>query len=180
MRASRGQLKTLFVIGVVCIAIGLIGAYRSSRPNYTAQAFVRVSLPPDSIGLLNPSVNPHSVELFITTQEHIIRSPMILDRVLQDPNMRNRVAQITDEESHLSEHLGHRLKVDRPGNGELLRLELDTKDPKHITLSQAIVNAVAQEYLNLRAQERHTHLEREERQQEPGEIKLEDMRPDVY
>lgn len=156
-RESTGTFKAEFVLNVLrkwrklVVPLGLVLAalmgaalYVTHEPVYEASAWLRIKERTPFVVVQSQDYS----ESFSETQIQLIRNPLVLGSVVALPEISEFLGEGTDEAK--MRWLVKELEVRPVGSSELVKVSLETTNPKH---SAQIVNAVVDAYLQLQNQD---------------------------
>lgn len=156
-RESSGTFKAEFVLNVLrkwrklIVPLGLILAALMAaavcvthESTYEASAWLRIKETTPFVVVQSRDDS----QTFSETQIQLIRSPLVLGAVVDQPEISRMLGEGTDEAK--MRWLVKHVEVRPVGSSELVKVSLETADPKH---SAQIVNAVVDAYLELQNQD---------------------------
>ena len=138
-RFTRFSLATLFVV-VTAIAVALAVGLEMTKSEVTAYVLIQRSLPdwPSSAGA---DMSDAAYRSFRQTQLELLRSEPLLIRAMRDQTIAS--LNLIHGQADPVKWLEANLKTDFPGDGELLRIRLFSRDPAD---AAKVVNAVVDSY----------------------------------
>ena len=137
----------------------------SKVPWYAAEAWIQFEAMNPFV--VFPETNARSFEEFAATQLALIRSPLVLERVIADASIAKRLAELEVESP--GNWLHRRIVVERLGESLFHRVAVFATDPQ---LAADLTNATLQEYLALQAHD--------ETYRNPRVLKLVEVRAVFY
>jgi capsular exopolysaccharide synthesis family protein len=114
------------------------------KPVYQAEAWLRIN---DHNPYIAFPDRQNGTDRFVRTQVELLRSPIVLDRVLTDPEIA-RLPELRDERNPLV-WLQRHLAVRSVEGSELFQVMFETTNPKN---ASAMVNAVLDSYLKVQSE----------------------------
>ncbi len=135
-----GLPLALLLSALACGAICLL-----FQPVYQARAWLRIEESEPYI--VRPGVmGGGQLDRFVRTQVQLLKSPIVLDRVLADPEIA-RLPELREQLSPL-DWLAEKIQVESLHNSELFQIVFQGPDPRN---SAALVNAVLESYLRVQS-----------------------------
>jgi hypothetical protein len=154
-RFSRFSLATLFVV-VTAIAVALAVGLEMTKSEVTAYVLIGRS-PAEWPLSTGAEMSDAAYRSFRQTQLELLRSEGVLIRALRDPNVAG--LGLVHGQTDAVKWLEANLKTDFPGDAELLRIRLRSRDPAE---GAKIVNAVVESYFKEVVEKRITQRVRNE------------------
>lgn len=136
--AARCWWHIALPLGLLLASGAAVGVYYTSKPVYTAQAWLMIRSKPL---YLVRDVSPDDPQRFVQNQIEMIKSPMVLAPVASNAD----VARAPELVNHLDpvQYLRNNLKVRNQGGSDLFTLEFTSRSAEKAKL---IVDSVATEY----------------------------------
>lgn len=140
-------------------------------PQYHAEAWLQIHEQRPVVAFDTEGRGPE--KSFVSTQIQLIRSPMVLAPVVADPEIARMKELIENQGQDLIAWLGKHIQVTQVEDSQLFIVSYKAEDPKN---ASRVVNAVVDNYLQLRGQEDAQHTERilellnEEKDQRAAEV----------
>ncbi len=145
---------------------------RLHKPQYRAEAVVQVHFDAPFVAYEAQRSSGEDARRFLTTQTLLMRSALVLGPVVRRPDIQ-AVPEVGDG-TDAAESLGEQLIIEQQGDSELVTIQFDAAAPEHASL---VVNAVAEELLNIRSEQDTTRISRvvelleKEKQDREAEVK---------
>ena len=169
LKVIRRWWKIGIPIGIVLAAISALFVCRNFVPLYRAVVWMRIESEPPFIAFQSRG----SSEDFVRTQLQLIRSPMVLERVVSKPET-SRLEEIKGHPDPIG-WLSSRVEVNSVGNSALYHLSFMTENPD---TAMQLANAVADAYFQVYSEDdaernqRVIELLEQERQRRAAEVQL--------
>ncbi|MBX7074752.1 MAG: polysaccharide biosynthesis tyrosine autokinase [Pirellulales bacterium] len=140
LRAARNWWLWCLLAGIPLALAGTIAVWLLFEPVYRAISWLRIE---DRQHVAFPG--PEDTRRFVQTQKQLIRSPIVLNSVISNPEIA-RLPDLLEEEDPL-EWLSHQLVVDSVGESDIFQIRFDSSTPEG---SKKIVDTVLNSYLKTR------------------------------
>ena len=144
LNALRQWWKLALPIGLLLGAVAGGSIFYLFEPVYRAEAWLRIESRPQYIAFAERGDS----RAFVQTQVQMIKSPLVLGPVVSQPEIAS-CAEVQEEESPI-DWLAKEVAVTQVGGSDLFTVSFTGPSPEN---SAKIVNAVVEEYFDLRAQE---------------------------
>ena len=141
-------------LGILAAILSAILVFLSFTPVYRAAAVVQIASRAPYIAY-EADEAPLTTKEFVETQVELLRSPVVIETVLADPEIAD-MPQVK-QQSNPVEWLVGRVKINQVGNSELYRVALDDADPE---ISSQLVNAIIKGYFDVRSRDDDTRTDR--------------------
>jgi len=142
MHALRRRWLLAGFVGAICAAGAVAAAWALIKPTYTATAVLRVATQQESLIFDIEGQSQSSFNVYKNTQQQLVESDFVLIAALRDPEV-GKLAVVKEEPDPVR-YLAKELRVDFPGESELMTVRLTGDDPDEVTV---LVNAVVDSYL---------------------------------
>jgi len=144
LNALRQWWKVALPIGLLLGAAAGGSIFYLFEPVYLAESWLRIESRPQYIAFAERGDS----RAFVQTQVQMIKSPLVLGPVVSQPEIAS-CAEVHEQESPI-DWLAKEIAVSQVGGSDLFKVSFAGPRPED---SAKIVNAVVQEYFDLRAQE---------------------------
>jgi capsular exopolysaccharide synthesis family protein len=142
MKALRRRWAMACFLGIlVAVGIGLGLWFGIPEGKYTGSSVLYVPIDPPKV-VYTQRLNPQDFTIFQQAQKAMVKSRMVLNAALRDPEVRDLSFLRTAEDP--IEYLQTKLKVDYSTGPEFLTVQLTEKDKAEVT---KLIDAVTQAYL---------------------------------
>lgn len=155
--------------GVLLAAAAGAAVWAVFKPTYQAAAWLQIEDRRPYVAF--PAWDGES-KLFVETQVELIRSPLVLSRVLSQPEIA-RLPEVRASADGALDWLSKKVSVKAVGKSELFQITFPGKNPEHAAL---IANAVVDRYLELQSETSARHADkiirllREEKERRANEL----------
>ncbi|HJT33788.1 MAG TPA: hypothetical protein VJ783_17205 [Pirellulales bacterium] len=155
--------------GVLLAAVSGAAVWAAFKPTYQAAAWLQIEDRRPYVAF--PAWEGES-KLFAETQVELIRSPLVLSRVLSQPEIA-RLPEVRASADGALEWLSKKVSVKSVGKSELFQIMFAGKNPEHAAM---IANAVVDRYLELQSETSARHADkiirllREEKERRANEL----------
>jgi len=136
----------LLATGLALLCAGLIGpaVWFSLGPKYTAESYLRVAAQEQHLVFRTAEhVGRSRFDIYKGTQQQLVKSRFVLTAALRDPKVAN--LRCVKRQKDQIAYLGRKVKVNFPGDAEIMEVSLREDDPHE---AATLVNAVVEAYLN--------------------------------
>ncbi len=143
LHALRRRWWMAVPLGLLCAVVAGGVAWSLHKPSYTARALLRVSTAQESLVFeTRDSAARRSFDIYKSTQQQLLKSDFVLLAALRKPEVSR--LEIVGREQDPVRFLAESLRVEFPGNSELMAVRLSGDDPEQIS---TVVNAIVEAYL---------------------------------
>lgn len=140
--------------GVLLAAIAGAAVWVLFKPTYQAAAWVQIEDRRPYVAF--PTSTDNESKLFVETQVELIRSPLVLSRVLSQPEIA-RLPEVRAAADGAFDWLSKQVQVKSVGRSELFQIIFSGQHAEH---SAEIANAVAEKYLELQSETAARHADK--------------------
>ena len=154
MRALAHWWYIALPIGCVLAAISGALVMLTFTPVYRSIAVLKIASYTPYIAYTT-NEQPMNPEEFTETQIELLRSPLVMEQLLADPEIAE-LPVILEQENPIG-WLANRVRVDQVGNSELYQIYLDAPNPDDAAL---LVNTILDEYFAVRQRDQESQTER--------------------
>ena len=121
LHAFRRHWFLAVTAGILCGAAAMVPAWFLSNDQYTATALLHVSVSEQRLSFRRPvEASTTAFEIFKGTQQQFLLSGVVLNAALRKPETANLV--ILEKEGDPAQWLARNLRIDYPGNAEIMRV----------------------------------------------------------
>ncbi len=143
VHALRRRWLSAGFLGAICATAAVAAVWVTKTPTYTATAILRVSTQQESLVFdLGNSGSRGDFAVYKSTQQQLIKSDFVLIAALRNPEVSN--LPVIKAEPDPVRYLTEELRVDFPGDSELMTVKISGQDSQEVT---TLVNAVVDAYL---------------------------------
>lgn len=176
----RRRWPVALVLGIVGSAVASTVGWFLLEPDFTATGYLRIaSIEPRLVSLSNNSSHAATeFEIYKRTQKELIMGRYVLNAAMRTPE----ASKIPEVRNHLDPvaWLAKRLRVDFPGNAEIMTISMSGESPETVaTLVNAVVGAYQQEVVLVEKNQRMEKLNTLERVAREAEEKARRARADL-
>ena len=139
--ALRRRWLVALTVGTLCAMAVVPAVWFLYAPEYTAEYLLKVSSTEQRV-LFNTVGPDTKFDIYKRTQQQDMKGPMVLIAALRDPAISD--LPIVSEQSDEIWWLQKELKVDFPGDAEVMRVSLKGRDASQV---ERVVNAVVDAYM---------------------------------
>jgi len=141
LHAFRRHWPLAMSVGLACAIAAAIPAWFLTTDKYTAVSLLRISSNEQQLVFQTPSASPF--EIYKGTQQQLLTSDVVLTTALRKPEAAS-LAVIKKEDDPVR-WLAKNLRVDFPGNAEIMRVSLSGDRADEVAV---LVRAVVDAYMN--------------------------------
>ena len=143
LHAFRRRWPLAICLGLACALAAMVPAWLLTTDKYTAVSLLQISASEHSIVFQPNDHAADSFEVYKGTQQQLITSDVVLISALRKPEFA-RLPVIQKEDDPIR-WLAKNLRVDYPGNAEIMRVSLTGNNPDE---AAELVRAVVEAYMN--------------------------------
>ncbi len=139
--AGAGRWRSAW--GLPCAFAAMVPAWLLTTDKYTAVSLLQISASQQTIVFPTEDRSASSFEVYKGTQQQLLTSDVVLISALRKPEVA-RLAVIQKEDDPVR-WLARNLRVEYPGNAEIMRVSLTGNNPDEVA---GLVCAVVEAYMN--------------------------------
>lgn len=174
----RRRWLSAILLGVAVAGAAAPAVWFTYRPQYTATAMFKIAANQQTILFPTADRTTTTFDVYKNTQQQYVKSRFVLIAALRKPETANLKA-LQDDPDPVS-WLARNLRVDFPGNAELMQISLKANDPQEAAaLVNAVVDAYTKEIVEVELGERRRRLDDLERIRSEKETELRAKQSDL-
>ncbi len=143
VHALRRRWLLAGFLGAACAVAAVAAIWLTKKPTYTASAMLQVSSEQKRLVFeVGDTATRNNFDTYKSTQQELVKSDYVLIAALRKQELKDLA--VLQREADPIRYLAKELRVEFPGNSELMLVRLSGDDPSAVAL---IVNAVVEAYL---------------------------------
>ncbi len=143
LHAFRRHWPLAITLGLACGLVASVSAWLLTTDKYTAVSLLQISAVQQAIVFQTDDRSQNSFEIFKGTQQQLLTSDVVLISALRKSEAAR--SPVIQKEADPVRWLANNLRVEYPGNAEIMRVTLTGTNPDEVAL---LVRAVVEAYMN--------------------------------
>jgi len=176
--AFRRRWLAAVLLGVVIAGAAVAAVWFTYRPQYTALAAFKIAASEQTILFPTADRTATAFDVYKNTQQQYVKSRFVMIAALRKPEAANLT--VFEDEPDPVAWLGRNLRVEFPGNAELMYISLRADDPQEAAaLVNAVVDAYTAEIVDVELGQRRQRLDELEKIRSEKETELRAKQSDL-